>query len=357
MAIYKLETNKYKVRIYPGHGASPVDKTIEGTLKEAQGYESRERLKYGARPSGGPVPRFSDFCVESYQPHAERHLGAGTWKTRKYTVATLIEFFQGKPLNRFTVDCIEKFHVARQAQGIGNVKINDDVSKLLTILRYAASKGAPVTIPIAESLPEPIKKGRVVVWDLDEIQAIYAAFGSQSPHLLPITLCLINTGMRPGESLVLERSWINFKRRMISIQPNEFWQPKDNEPREVTISDALLEVLKGQTQHPRWVFPTLPTMKSPQGERYQMWPQNQWDAARKLSRVGGSPHICRHTFASHFLQAQPDLFLLAKVLGHSHTRVTALYSHLLPGHLEKSRNAVNIGVKPAALKVIPGGRR
>jgi hypothetical protein len=36
----------------------------------------------------------------------------------------------------------------------------------------------------------------------------------------------------------------------------------------------------------------------------------------------------------------PDLFLLARVLGHSDTRVTKLYSHLLPEHLARARNAV-----------------
>jgi hypothetical protein len=39
----------------------------------------------------------------------------------------------------------------------------------------------------------------------------------------------------------------------------------------------------------------------------------------------------------------PDLFLLAQVLGHSHQRVTELYTHLLPGHLARARNAVNLG--------------
>jgi len=34
---------------------------------------------------------------------------------------------------------------------------------------------------------------------------------------------------------------------------------------------------------------------------------------------------------------------LAQVLGHSDQRVTELYAHLLPGHLARARNAVNLG--------------
>lgn len=46
------------------------------------------------------------------------------------------------------------------------------------------------------------------------------------------------------------------------------------------------------------------------------------------------------------------MFLLAQVMGHDHTRVTALYAHLLPDHLAGARNAVNFapGVGPARLE-------
>ena len=56
--------------------------------------------------------------------------------------------------------------------------------------------------------------------------------------------------------------------------------------------------------------------------------------------------LARDGYASHFLRAVPDLFELARVLGHSHVRITELYTHLLPGHLERSRNAVNLPAVP-----------
>ncbi len=59
----------------------------------------------------------------------------------------------------------------------------------------------------------------------------------------------------------------------------------------------------------------------------------------------------RHTFASHFLQAKPDLFALGRILGHSHTRVTELYSHLLAEHLAETRNVVTF--EPAYYPTTP----
>ena len=51
-------------------------------------------------------------------------------------------------------------------------------------------------------------------------------------------------------------------------------------------------------------------------------------------------------------KAQPDVFLLAKLLGHSEARTTKLYSHLLPDHLARARNAVSLApqVGPSSLE-------
>jgi hypothetical protein len=68
----------------------------------------------------------------------------------------------------------------------------------------------------------------------------------------------------------------------------------------------------------------------------------------------GGPHKARHTFASHFLRARPDLFLLGRVLGRSHSRVTELYGHLLPDHLAEARNVEDVATprdKRAALRM------
>jgi integrase len=87
------------------------------------------------------------------------------------------------------------------------------------------------------------------------------------------------------------------------------------------------------------------------GERYAAFPREAFLRVTAAAKLKGGPHTTRHTFASHFLLAVPDLFLLAQVLGHSHQRTTELYSHLLPGHLERARNAVNFS--PATETLVP----
>ncbi len=117
-------------------------------------------------------------------------------------------------------------------------------------------------------------------------------------------------------------------------------ETKNGLPREVPISRALRVVLEQPKRNERWVFPTR------LGSRYAEFPKDLFGEIRAAAKLTGGPHTLRHSFASAFLSKVPDMFLLAQVLGHSHQRITELYSHLLPDHLSRAKDAVDIG--PAA---------
>ena len=47
-----------------------------------------------------------------------------------------------------------------------------------------------------------------------------------------------------------------------------------------------------------------------------------------------SPHALRHTFASHLLMQGVSLQVVAELMGHTLTKTTELYGHLVEGQLE-----------------------
>lgn len=49
--------------------------------------------------------------------------------------------------------------------------------------------------------------------------------------------------------------------------------------------------------------------------------------------AGQMTHICRHTFASHFMMQGGNLLTLQKILGHADVKMTLRYAHLSPEHL------------------------
>ena len=58
-------------------------------------------------------------------------------------------------------------------------------------------------------------------------------------------------------------------------------------------------------------------------------------AKEKLTNIPVTPHILRHSFASHILQSSGDLRAVQELLGHSSIKSTQIYSHLDWDHLAR----------------------
>jgi len=192
----------------------------------------------------------------------------------------------------------------------------------------------PVAVDKITYLRERGRAG-VTAWTAEQMGALLKAAEQHDPELLPLIVLIANTGCRKGEALALTWEGVDLVNGFVRFWPSIEWQPKNDEPREVPISDTLMHWLRATRRHPKWVFP------SRAGSRFAMWPTKRWERVRDAAGLKGGVHQLRHTFASHFLARQPDLLLLAEVLGHSDTAVTGLYKHMLPDHLSRARNVVN----------------
>lgn len=346
---------------------------FHGKKGEAKDFEAQKRIEceraWAAEQSAPTerrgVPTLEAFSRETYWPHAKAHLRPKTVAVRRYQLANLVRLLGEKKLTELGTAAVERFKEQRLGEGVKTSTVNTELTKLQAVLSYARSLGVPCAEPTMKALPQ-IGRRRVSWWTEAEMAALFEALEKLAPHLLGLVTFLANTGCRPGEGLALEWRCVDLRRGMILIEPNEEWQPKDNEPREAPITDSLRPWLAGPHASSRWVFP------SETGERWACWPKlafnraraaaghvatcSRWTGATKCSckakGLTGGPYTLRHTFASHFLKNCHDMPLLAQVMGHSHTRVTKLYAHFLPEHLEAARNAVNFApaVGPARLE-------
>jgi len=320
---------------------------VEGNKKDAAAFEAREKVKLEAsgKVAKRRSPTFNAFCESVYQPHAEQHLKESTWKkVRVYQVATLREHFGSLKLTDITAEAVDRFKAARTAQKRKPSAVNNELRVLRTILNLAKELKYPTTDATFRRLTER-GRPRVSVWTAEEVARIFVAAEAHTPDILALLVFLANTGCRKGEALAAEWSWLDFDRGLVCIPSNEFWQPKNGKPREIPLSSALrtlLAVPEAERAHERWIF------VNRRGAPYAEFPKDRFWIARAVAGLSGGPHTLRHSFASLFLAAQPDMFLLAEVLGHSHTRVTELYSHLLPQHLARARDVVNLSPPTAA---------
>lgn len=350
MPVYprKDRPGTWLVRVY--HRGKPLTWNVTGRKKDAEQEEARKRIELGAGiGEKRTTPSFSGFCVHEYKSHAELHLSPSWWGKQQYILRDLARTFGDMRLDEIDAGDVEQYARARLRGGLKASSVNNELRVLGRVLRLARERGYLVPKPAWKPLrQEPTD--RVCAWTDDELARLMRAFadggsykeGGETvtvkarPEMLPVVTFLANTGARKGEALALTWDHVDLARGLILIWPSAEWRPKSGRPREVPISDALRAMLEQPRWHERWVFP------SSAGDRFRYWPQRAFDEARTLAKLRGGPHQLRHTFATHFLARVPDLFLLARILGHSDAAVTRLYAHLLPDHLARARNAVNV---------------
>lgn len=323
---------------------------VEGTARDARAFEARKRLELEARPAASRAsPTISVLC-DRYAEHAARTLGADTWRrSRIYQLARVRQHFGRLRLADLTLAEVEAFKTSR-LEAVLPTTVNNELDALRALLRWARTNGHAVPELSPANVPNR-RRPRVTTWTEDEVAKIYEAAASVAPRLVPMLVFGLNTGCRKGEIIAAEWSWIDVPAALIRIPATREWQPKSGKAREVPLSDDVRDALAVAHEHPRWLFPT------DTGTRRRWWPQEWWDETMLAASVKGHPHMMRHTFASHFLRSVPDLFLLSRILGHSHSRTTELYSHLLPDHLARARNAVRLVPKTMAATMADDGDR
>ena len=121
---------------------------------------------------------------------------------------------------------------------------------------------------------------------------------------------------------------------------------KGGRDRFVPLSPTLLATLRVYYRWMRpktWLFPG--TVNGWRADK-PITPKVLWDACVVAARRAGlrkrcSPHLLRHSYATHLLESGADLRTIQLLLGHVEVRHTVLYLHLSQQHLQAVANPLD----------------
>jgi integrase/recombinase XerD len=151
-----------------------------------------------------------------------------------------------------------------------------------------------------------------------------------------ILMALYSTGMRRSELVRLRVTDIDSERMVIHIH-----QGKGGKDRDVPLCPRLLETLREywRWKKPKtWLFPGQQRAEGKHLTDKAVWHVCN-DAAQHASiKKRVSPHMLRHSFATHLLEDGADLPTIQMLLGHADLEATSIYLHLSRRHLEKTVN-------------------
>lgn len=312
-------------------------------MKEAEELLSKRRqaAKDGKNPEPAKPTRshtFNELVVE-YLDWAKRQR---YFKTKKYIVKYLIEKFGNRPLNSFDTLLLEKY----QTELISKVKpatVNRYIACLKHMLNKAYEWNKADNIWVKEDVLISIKRVKPLEENnqrkryLSSQEEIHALLEACSPHLKPIVITALNTGMRMGEILGLKWEQIDLRNGLIFLT-----KTKNGKPRGVPINATLREVFKSipHSLESEYVF------TDRNGRPYKSVNNSFPTACRRAGIRDFHFHDLRHTFASYLVMARVDLRSVQELLGHKDLRMTVRYSHLDAPHLAKA-----VGVLEERLKI------
>jgi integrase/recombinase XerD len=220
-----------------------------------------------------------------------------------------------------------------QAQLFAKRKLSPGaVTNHLCALRFFYIQTLKKPWSIADT-PYPKKTHRLpTILSPEEVAQLIDAACTPFHHTLLMTLYA--TGVRNAELTRLKISDVDSQRMVIHVQGG-----KGRQDRDVMLSPILLRELR------------LHWRRLPRKSRTWLFPGNRWHsgdqpidtktprhACQHAARHAGIkkkvyPHLLRHCFATHLLEAGADLYTIQILLGHHDLKETAIYLHLSQRHL------------------------
>ena len=171
----------------------------------------------------------------------------------------------------------------------------------------------------------------------DEFNTLLSSVPIKDFRELCITALL--SGLRLAELLNLRWNELDFTSKVIQVKNSETFTTKSRKNRIVPMSEELFRLMKGRKENIRnesaFVFhnkkgkPLKEQTISQQFKKYVI-------SAGINDKIHF--HSLRHSFATHLVKKGVPLFAIQKLLGHSTSKTTEIYSHLLPQQLHREVN-------------------
>jgi site-specific recombinase XerD len=185
---------------------------------------------------------------------------------------------------------------------------------------------------LRESIPLPKEPRRLpTVLSQGEVTKLMESASNRMHRAILMTLYA--TGMRREQLCRLKVRDIDKERMVLPIR-----QGKGPRDRDVDLSESLLETLR---EYWRWMKPKTywfpGTIKGWRAD-VPITGKVVWAACREAAERSGIPkriypHLIRHCYATHWLEAGGDLLVLQKLLGHAKLEDPVKYLHLSRRHL------------------------
>ena len=256
----------------------------------------------------------------------ERRLSSHTITSYATDLEQFSAFIAPTELTQVQSLTIRKWLISLSDDSIQNRSINRKLATLRTFYKYLLRTGKieenPMTsirmVKTTKKIPQFVRESEME--NLVENRKMATNFSESRDEL--ILFLLYGTGIRLAELISLQNSQVNLASKTIRVIG------KRNKERVIPIPGLLIDLIATYRSFCPVEHPNL--LLTDKGEPlYPMFVQRlvkknlgEYSQLEKLS-----PHVLRHTYATHLLNKGADLNAIKELLGHANLAATQVYTH------------------------------
>lgn len=268
-----------------------------------------------------------NFFLQHLQ--VERRLSPLTLRSYEIDLLQFLDFLalDSHQVTQIKAQTIRLWLVELSNQGIQNRSINRKLATLRTFFKYLQRRGDVTDNPMQTIRMVKTSKSLPTYLRESEMEQVFAqqeipknTFEEVRDQL--VLMLLYGTGMRLAELIQLSNQQLNLASKTLRVIG------KRNKERIIPMPQLLVDLVKQyQSLNP---FQNQTLLLTDKGEPcYPMFIQRL--VKKYLGEVSAleklSPHVLRHSYATHLLNRGADLNAIKELLGHANLAATQVYTH------------------------------
>lgn len=239
--------------------------------------------------------------------------------------------YDSMPLEEIKATFIKTWLASLKESGNSSRTINRKISSLKSFFKYHIKKGSLAGSPMSVISNPKVPKKLPQFVDKKDIELLFShvEFPDNWEGLTErlILQVFYNAGIRQAELIQLQNGHFDKHNSNIKVLG------KGNKERVIPISNELGDAISRYISRKKEAFPEAGhefLLVNKKGNK--LYPRYVYDVVKKyLSLVTTidkkSPHILRHSFATHLTNNGADLNAVKELLGHSSLAATQVYTH------------------------------
>ena len=279
--------------------------------------------------------RYSQHTIISYQTDLESF--------RKFTALQ----FDEPTVSGIKATYIRTWLASLKEEGNSSRTINRKISSLKSFFKFQLRQGEIKASPMGTIISPKVNKRLPQYIEKDQINSLFnhVSFteGWTGDTERMVLMLLYNTGMRQAELLSLKENSMDAGNAIIKVLG------KGSKERIIPLSNEMVKAIQEYILEKRRLFGTQEQKLLLNKTGKPLYPKYVYLLVKKyLSLITTidkkSPHILRHTFATHLTGNGADINAVKELLGHSSLAATQIYTH---NSIERLKN-IHLQAHPKA---------